>query len=130
VGIVDKIMSKSASTWIKFYGIYLIVAGFAGWLSNPEKAQTALISGGTFGALSVLLGFIAASGRRWAYGVMVFLAAMLGTVFTIRSFISWRAYLAGDEGKLFAACLITSMLVATLVLLPKVVRALRVRSQG
>ena len=118
-------MLKNASTWIKVYGIYLIVAGLAGWLSNPEKARTALIMGGSFGALSLLLGFIAASGRRWAYGVMIGLAAMLGTVFAIRSFISWRAYLAGDDSKLFAACLISSMLVATLVLLPKVVCALR-----
>jgi len=118
-------MLKNASTWIKVYGIYLIVAGLAGWLSNPEKARTALIMGGSFGAMSLLLGFIAASGRRWAYGVMIGLAAMLGTVFAIRSLISWRAYLAGDDSKLFAACLISSMLVATLVLLPKVVCALR-----
>lgn len=117
--------AKYAAGWIKRYGCFLILAGIAGWLSNPEKAQTALISGGTFGALAVGLGYIVASGRRWALWATLALTGMLGVVFTIRSTISWRSFLAGNDSKLFAACLITAMLLASAALLPAVVRALR-----
>jgi uncharacterized membrane protein (UPF0136 family) len=117
--------AKYTAGWIKRYGCFLILAGIAGWLSNPEKAQTALISGGTFGTLAVGLGFIVASGRRWALWVTLALTGMLGVVFTIRSTISWRSFLAGNDSKLFAACLITAMLLASVALLPVVVRALR-----
>ena len=41
---------------------YLIVMGLVGYLSNPEKAKTALMSGGTFGALSILWGVLGARG--------------------------------------------------------------------
>ena len=45
--------TKTAGRLI-FYGAFLIVMGLAGYLSNPEKAKTALMSGGAFGALSIL----------------------------------------------------------------------------
>jgi len=118
-------MTLNTAGWIKLYGYFLIAAGVVGWLSNPEKAQTALISGGTFGATAAMLGFIAASGRRWALGVTLALTVMLGMVFTIRSSISWRAVLAGNEDKLFAAGLITAMLVASVALLPVLIHELR-----
>jgi uncharacterized membrane protein (UPF0136 family) len=118
-------LPKCTTCWIKLYGFFLIAAGFAGWLSNPEKAQTALISGATFGTLALALGFVAATGRRWALWATLGVSAMLGAVFTIRSLITWRAYSGGNEDKLFAACLITSMLVATLALIPIVIRELR-----
>ena len=51
------------------YGLFLIACGLAGFLSNPEKAKTALISGGTFGALSILWGVLMARGARWSRGV-------------------------------------------------------------
>jgi uncharacterized membrane protein (UPF0136 family) len=33
------------------------VIGLIGYFSNPEKARTALISGGTFGTLSIIWAF-------------------------------------------------------------------------
>lgn len=119
---------KCTASWIKTYGFFLISAGFAGWLSNPEKAQTALISGTTFGLTALVLGFFAASGKRWALWATLGVTSMLGAVFAIRSTISWRAFAGGNDDKLFAACLITSMLVATVALIPLVVRQLRVRT--
>ena len=35
------------------YGTFLVAMGLVGYLSNPDKATTALISGGLFGGLSV-----------------------------------------------------------------------------
>jgi len=40
--------------------------GLLGYLSNPEKAKTALMSGGTFGALSIVWGVLGARGFRWS----------------------------------------------------------------
>ena len=49
-------MKTKLSQWMIAYGLFLIAMGAAGYLSNPEKAATALKSGGTFGALSMLWG--------------------------------------------------------------------------
>jgi hypothetical protein len=49
-------MTRKLGTWMLGYGAFLIAIGAIGWLSNPEKAATALLSGGTFGALSMLWG--------------------------------------------------------------------------
>jgi len=54
-------MNTKAAGYLIFYGGLLVLAGLAGYLSNPEKAKTALISGGTFGALSILWGVPGAS---------------------------------------------------------------------
>ena len=53
------------------------------------------------------------------------LAGMLGCVFLIRSTISWQAYLGGNADKLFAASLITAMLLASLALQLPLFRELR-----
>ena len=49
-------MKTKLSQWMIADGLFLIAMGAAGYLSNPEKAATALMSGGTFGALSMLWG--------------------------------------------------------------------------
>ena len=44
-------MNTQAAGYLILYGGFLIVMGLAGYLSNPEKAKTALMSGGTFGEI-------------------------------------------------------------------------------
>lgn len=101
------------SKWLLIYGAFLILAGVAGFLSNPEKAKTALLSGGTFGGLSIVLGVLNARGIAWArkaaFGTVVFLAV----VFVWRASAGWMAVAEGRSEKLFAACLISLMLAAT-----------------
>ncbi|MBU3759606.1 MAG: hypothetical protein FGM27_06710 [Candidatus Omnitrophica bacterium] len=108
-------MNTAFSRWMVLYGLFLILAGMTGYLSNPEKAKTALMSGGTFGIISAVLGLLHARGLQWARtaggGVLVFLAA----VFSWRAAAGWIAFSAGKTEKLFAAVLITVMLSATLV---------------
>ncbi|MHC4831494.1 MAG: hypothetical protein ACYTFT_14255, partial [Planctomycetota bacterium] len=55
---------KRIATALCVYGAFLILAGLAGYLSNPEKAKTALMSGGTFGLLNLGLGWLALRGWR------------------------------------------------------------------
>jgi len=113
---VDKqAVSKRISTRIVWYGVFLIASGLIGFLSNPEKAKTALMSGGLFGSICIALGRIAARGWRHALPVSVGLASFLAAVFIWRSSVSWGDYLAGQPDKLFAAILISTMLVGSLL---------------
>ena len=47
-------MKTKPGYWMMGYGLFLISMGLAGYASNPDKAKTALMSGGTFGAFSIL----------------------------------------------------------------------------
>ena len=105
---------KSTALALAAYGAFLILVGLAGYLSNPEKAKTALMSGGTFGLLNIGLGYLALRGWRRSVPVALGLAAFLTIVFSWRSIVTWRAYADGNSEKLVAAVLISSMLIASL----------------
>ena len=105
---------KSTAIALAAYGGFLILIGLAGYLSNPEKAKTALISGGTFGLLNIGLGWLALRGWSRAAPIALGVAVFLGLVFTWRSIMSWTAVAGGQSEKLVAAALISSMLVATI----------------
>ncbi|MFM8655846.1 MAG: hypothetical protein ACKOD5_01745 [Chthoniobacterales bacterium] len=107
--------------WFVGFGIFLILCGVAGYLSNPAGAKTALISGGTFGALSALWGFLMLRGFAWAKVAAWVSTLVLVAAFTWRSVVGWMAYAAG-EPKLFAASLITLMLVASVASLAVLLR--------
>lgn len=100
-----------------FYGLFLIAAGVTGYLSNPEKAKTALMSGGTFGAVSLGLGFLHGRGVIWARKAGLGVLCFLGLVFTWRASAGWMAVAEGKGEKLFAAVLISLMLAATAAML-------------
>jgi uncharacterized membrane protein (UPF0136 family) len=99
--------------WFIFYGAFLFLCGLAGYLSNPEAAKTALISGSVFGGLSAVWGFLMQKQLRPAWWGALVTCAMLAAVFTWRSIVSWTAVKDGDD-KTFAAALITLMLFATI----------------
>lgn len=113
----------NAATWkyVIGYGVFLIIIGLLGYASNPEKAKTALMAGGTFGTLSIIWGAIMANGMAWARYAAMVTTSMLAVVFGWRAWMSWQAVVAG-EPKLLAACLISSMLLASLLLLPLLFR--------
>ena len=107
--------------WFLGFGIFLIVCGAAGYLSNPAGAKTALISGGTFGGLSAIWGLLMMKGFAWAKVAAWVSTLLLVAAFAWRSAVGWMAYAAG-EPKLFAASLITLMLAASLVSLAVLAR--------
>jgi uncharacterized membrane protein (UPF0136 family) len=111
--------------WFVGFGIFLILCGVAGFLSNPAEAKTALMSGGTFGFLSALWGVLMLKGFGWARIAAWVSTTVLVAAFAWRSVAGWMAYAAG-EPKLFAASLITMMLVASLASLVVLAR----RSEG
>ncbi len=118
-------MTHRLGTWLLGYGAFLIAVGVVGYLSNPEKAATALASGGAFGALSLAWGFLLRSGRGWARTAAISTTGFLTLVFAWRSTASWLAVFGGRPEKLVAAALITAMLVATVVTLVVLARGER-----
>lgn len=111
------------TTWkyVIGYGIFLIVIGLLGYASNPEKAKTALMSGGMFGTLSIIWGAVMAKGKAWGRYAAIATTSLLAVVFGWRAFMGWQAVLVGQP-KLIAASLISSMLLASLILLPLLFR--------
>lgn len=108
---------KNLGTWMIGYGGFLIAIGVIGYLSNPEKAATALLSGGTFGALSMAWGGLLRRGKGWARGAALATTGFLTAVFAWRATVSWLAFEGGQSGKLVAAVLITAMELASLATL-------------
>lgn len=110
-------MTKNLGTWMIGYGGFLIAIGVIGYLSNPEKAATALVSGGTFGALSIAWGALLRRGTGWARWAALATTGFLTAIFTWRATVSWLAVQGGQPEKVLAAVLITSMGVASLATL-------------
>lgn len=120
-------MNTKTAGYLILYGGCLIVLGLLGYLSNPEKAKTALMTGGTFGALSILWGVLGARGVRWIAPVAVVTTALLTLACAWRAAVGWLAVLDGKSEKLFAAILITLMLAASALMLPVLVRSWKLR---
>jgi len=119
-------MKRTLAKWMIRYGLFLIACGVAGYASNPGKAATALISGGTFGTLSILWGWLMARGVAWSRWAAIATTSLLVVVFSWRASVSWVAILDGNSEKLFAACLITVMLAGSVVMLPALMRARKI----
>lgn len=105
---------RSLGVWLAAYGVFLVAVGVAGYLSNPEKARTALFSGGTFGGLSALWGVLALRGVAWAPRAALVTTSLLSAVFVWRAYAGWTAVAGGQAEKRTAAILISLMLCASL----------------
>ena len=116
-------MDTKTAGYLIFYGAFLMVMGLLGFLSNPEKAKTALMSGGTFGLLSILWGVLGARGFRWSRPVAIATTGLLTLVFAWRASVGWLAVIDGNREKLFAAGLITLMLAASIPMLLRLVKS-------
>jgi|GEM_PF-246607 len=116
-------MDTKTAGYLIFYGAFLMVMGLLGFLSNPEKAKTALMSGGTFGALSILWGVLGARGFRWSRPAAIGTTGLLTVVFAWRASVGWLAVMDGKREKLFAASLITVMLLASIPMLLRLLKS-------
>lgn len=116
-------MDTRTAGYLIIYGVFLMVAGLLGFLSNPEKAKTALMSGGTFGLLSILWGVLGARGFRWSRPAAITTTGLLTLVFVWRASVGWLAVIDGKREKLFAASLITLMLAASIPMLLRLLKS-------
>lgn len=115
-------MNTTPARYLIFYGCFLILMGLIGYLSNPEKARTALLSGGTFGGLSILWGVLLARNVRWSLPAAKTTTGLLLVVFVWRASVGWLAVLDGQIEKQFAASLITVMLAGSIAMLIRLIR--------
>lgn len=105
---------RSFAITLYAYGIFLMLIGLAGFLNNPAAAKTALITGGAFGSIHLLWGWL--WNRRMSLaraGLWVTLSMVLAAS-TWRSWVSWQAFLDGDASKRTVAILLTAMFLGTL----------------
>ena len=116
-------MNAKTAGYLVFYGGFLIFMGLAGYLSNPEKAQTALMSGGASGALSILWGMLGARDVRWSLPAAMTTTSLLAIVFVWRASVGWMAVFDGRAEKQFASALITLMLAASVAMLLRLFKA-------
>jgi uncharacterized membrane protein (UPF0136 family) len=121
---LDNATMSFTGRWFVGFGIFLILCGVAGYLSNPAGAKTALLSGGTFGGLSALWGGLMLKGVAWAKVAAWVSTIVLVAAFVWRAMAGWMAYAAG-EPKFFASSLITLMLLASLASLAVLARRQR-----
>ena len=110
-------MSTHTAANLVIFGICLILLGLVGYVTHPEKAHTALISGGGFGALSILWGILGARGRRWTKSAALLTASLLGIACVWRASLGWLAVVNGQSEKVLASLMITLMLVFSGVML-------------
>ena len=115
-------MNAKTAGYLILYGAFLILMGLLGYLSNPAKAKTALISGGSFGGLSILWGVLGARGFRWPLPAALITTGLLTLVFIWRASAAWLSVSQGRTEKVFAASLITLMLGASIAILPALFR--------
>lgn len=115
-------MNTQTAGYLIIFGIFLILLGVVGYVTHPEKAHTALIFGGGFGALWMLWGILSAKGVRWSGLAALVTTALVVLASVWRGSLSWLAVANGQSGKVFASVIITLMVAlsaSTLFLLLK-----------
>jgi hypothetical protein len=103
-------MSTQTAGYLVIFGIFTILLGVIGYMTHPEKALTALIFGGGFGALWMLWGILSAKGARWSWLPALVTTALLVLACVWRASLSWLAVVNGQSEKAFASGIITLML--------------------
>jgi uncharacterized membrane protein (UPF0136 family) len=116
-------MTANLGKWMMGYGAFLVAMGLAGYLSNPDKAVTALMSGGLFGGLSILWGWLMHAGQSWSRWASLATTGLLTAVFVWRANVSWTAVAEGYADKWVAAVLISAMGLASVAMLGLLTRS-------
>ena len=114
---------RALSGKLMAYGVFLIACGVAGYLSNPEKAKSALISGCVFGGLTLFWALLARQGTSWARPAALVTAILVAIATGWRAVIGWQGVAAGDSSKRLAAVLVTLMALASVVIIFSLKRA-------
>eukprot|EP01112_Ceratiomyxa_fruticulosa_P003918 TRINITY_DN1423_c0_g1_i1.p1 TRINITY_DN1423_c0_g1~~TRINITY_DN1423_c0_g1_i1.p1 ORF type:complete len:129 (+),score=6.94 TRINITY_DN1423_c0_g1_i1:39-425(+) len=111
-----------ASQRLAYYAVFIAVMGIIGFLTNPAKAKSALISGLVSGGLCLVWSYLISNGSsntsKWGCIAGFVSCLVLGFVFAWRAFLAWNSYLSGQEEKLVPAVLTSVMSLASAVTLP------------
>ena len=116
-------MNTQTSGYMVVFGVLLILLGVAGYMTHPEKAHTALISGGGFGALSILWGILGAKGVRLSLPAAFVTTTLLSLACVWRGIVGWVAVSQGESAKLVPSMLITMMLAVSVTSLSMLLKS-------
>ena len=116
-------MNTQTAGYLVLYGLLLILLGTAGYVTNPEKAKTALMTGGSFGLIAILLGALGARGVRWSRWAAVVTTTLLSVACVWRAGLGWLAVSKGESEKFIPAILISVMLGASVVVLAMLLKS-------
>ena len=105
-----KRMDTQTADCLIIFGVFLIPLGVIGYMTHPEKAIAALISGGGFGALWMLWGVLSAKGVRWSWVAALATTTLLAIACAWRASMNWLAVASGQSEKAFVSVLVTLML--------------------
>jgi uncharacterized membrane protein (UPF0136 family) len=108
-------MTSSLGTWMLGFGAFLVVAGVVGFVTNPRRVGSALLSGVAFGGLSFAWGVLLRRGVGWAVAAALVSTAVLAAVLGWRGSRAWILFVKGQPLKLAAAVIMSAMLLASLV---------------
>ncbi len=110
-------MKTQTAGYLIIFGVFLILLGVIGYVTHPEKAITAVIPGGVFGALWMLWGILSAKGVRWSGLAALVTTTLLALACAWRASVSWLAVSNGQTEKAFASVIITLMLAVAVFML-------------
>lgn len=112
---------RKLGRWLIGFGVFLFVSGVLGYASNPEGAKTALLTGSIFGAINSGIGLGLMWQQLWLRFAALAVTLLLIAAFSWRATVGWQEVALG-EPKLFAASLISLMLVGAVLTLIQLLR--------
>ena len=103
------LLSVTPSRLLIFYGSFLVLSGLLGYAATHATSTSALLNGGIFGSLMILLGVLVKQGRMWTYPAAMAAAGIFTITFAWRAVLQWGLWLSGDQERLIVAFLLTIM---------------------
>lgn len=110
-------MLRTIGTVLIAYGTFLLAAGVIGYVATGEASTSALLNGGIFGSLMIVLGILVRHGRMWTYPAAMSATGIFTLTFAWRGVVQWRHVLVDDASRLWVAILLTIMFVASAIVL-------------
>jgi uncharacterized membrane protein (UPF0136 family) len=120
---------KRFSNIMLFYGIVLVICGVAGFLTNPEHAVPALISGVMPGVAAMSLSFLIRQKSGWALPASMGATGVFAMMYGRQALRSWE-FATSPKGNLVILILCSVMAVASVITLILLVTANKAKANS
>ncbi|MBU3742718.1 MAG: hypothetical protein FGM24_10600 [Candidatus Kapabacteria bacterium] len=118
-------MSRSPGPLLIGYGMFLVVAGIVGYAATHATSTSALLNGGIFGALMIVMGVVMRMGRMWTYPAAMSASVIFTITFAWRGALQWHTVIGGESERLPVAMLLTVMFIVSGIVSSILVRGYR-----
>lgn len=107
--VLRKQRSITPSRLLVLYGVFLVLSGLLGYAATHATSTSALLNGGVFGSLMIVLGVLIRQGRMWTYPAALAASVIFAITFAWRGALQWQLWWQGDADRLVVATLLTVM---------------------